>query len=58
MYNAHRFGVPFSVETDDGKRRAYMDELTDAQLKFLFHGEAEREKMKQEQMDTPSKTSI
>ena len=32
--------------TVEQKREAFVEELTDAQLKFLFHAEQEREKMK------------
>jgi len=36
------------VEAEDGGRRqAYVDDLTDAQLKFIFHAQQERERMKQ-----------
>jgi hypothetical protein len=33
------------------KREAFVDELTDGQLKFLFHSENERERMKQEKAE-------
>jgi hypothetical protein len=49
--------APFSVEDENGnKRQAYADELTDAQLKFLFHADQEREKMKKEkaERETPN----
>jgi len=33
---------------EDGERReAYLDDLTDAQIKFIFHAQNERERMKQ-----------
>jgi hypothetical protein len=33
------------------KRQAYADELTEAQLNFIFTGKQEREKMKQEKAE-------
>lgn len=31
------------------KRDAYVDDLTDAQMKFLFHAKEQRKKMRQEE---------
>jgi len=40
--------VSFSVRGEDGQlREAYADELTDAQLKFIFMAVQERERKKQ-----------
>lgn len=36
------------------KREAYVDELTDAQLKFLFYSQQEREKLKKEKAESNS----
>lgn len=33
------------------RRQAFLDDLTDAQFKLLFHGEQETERMKQEKVD-------
>jgi hypothetical protein len=45
--------APFSVydEKTGEKRQAYADELTEAQLNFIFTGKQEREKMKQEKAE-------
>jgi len=35
-------------------REAYADDLTDAQLKFIFHARQERERMKQRKAERES----
>jgi hypothetical protein len=39
-------------------REAYADDLTDAQLKFIFHARQERERMKKKnaESNTPNKS--
>ncbi|AGM11350.1 hypothetical protein M199_gp020 [Halogranum tailed virus 1] len=57
MFYALEQGHSFSVEekyVDDSgevrtrKREAFAEELTEAQLKFIFHGKEQRKKMRQE----------
>jgi len=40
--------------TTDELRRAYADDLTDAQLKFIFYAQQERERMKQRNSKSPN----
>jgi len=55
-------GTNFSVvdEETGKKRQAYADELTDAQLKFLYHARQERERMKKRkaEQEQPSRNSF
>lgn len=58
LLSAHNKGYSFSKEVTScdccghtHKREVFVEELTDAQLKFLFYAQQEREKMKKEDSD-------